>query len=366
MAQVELSSDYFPQVGDTLRIVVADSTYAAGLDQLTPGIDREWDFGTPVGVESRAQAVSSVAGDTLFPNADLKIQNFSATLSYYEVTETSFNLVGVQTRIDLFPDIGITAPVTPSRPIRRAPLRYEDSFSTQANNTITISTDSLPAEALAVLGPLATSIDSLRITTESTREDMADAYGTIILGTNTFEVLREKQEESIYVRLEAKNNALRVWGDITELAINQSPDLAGVLGQQPATITYFYWSPGVIEPIAEFLTDAETGFVQLMSYKRPPTSTSTGGPSISQASVRVFPNPARDLATFEIEGLERGRYYLNLINMMGQQVDSKEFSPLGNQTRLNLDVSALPQGSYMYSLRNERGRTISTKILKVY
>jgi hypothetical protein len=103
-----------------------------------------------------------------------------------------------------------------------------------------------------------------------------------------------------------------------------------------------------------------------MNYKRPPTSTSTGGPSLLQASIRVFPNPATNLATFEIEGLERGRYFLNLINTMGQKVDSREFTPIGNQIRLNLDVSTLPQGIYMYSLRNERGRTITTKILQVH
>jgi hypothetical protein len=365
-AQVALSSDYFPQAGDTLRTVTADSTYAAGLNQLTSGIDREWDFGTPVALNARSQAVVSTEGDTLFPNADLKIRAFTGTLSYYEVTETSFNLVGVQTQVALFPELDITAAVTPSRPTRRAPLNYDDVFNTETSNSIVISTDSLPEAILEALGPLITSIDSLRITTISTREDRADAYGTVILGTNTYEVLRERRNESIYIRLEAKNNILQLWADVTELAISQAPQIAPFLGQQPATTTYIYWSPGVIDPIAEFITDGETGTVQNMEYKQPTTSTSTGGPGLLQASIRVFPNPASDLATFEIEGLERGHYYLNLINTMGQKVGSKEFTPIGNQTRLNLDVSGLPQGMYMYRLRNERGRTITTKILQVH
>jgi hypothetical protein len=363
--QVELSADYFPQAGDTLRTVTADSAYAVGLDQLTPGIDREWDFGTPVAAASRSQAVVSTEGDTLFPNADLKIRAFTGTLSYYAVSETSFDLVGVQTQVALFPDLNITAAVTPSRPTRRAPLSYEDVFSTETSNSIVISTDSLPTEILEALGPVVNSVDSLRVTTVSTREDRADAYGTVTLGTSTYEVLRERRNESIYIRLEAKNNALRIWVDVTELAIIQAPGIAPFLGQQSPTITYLYWSPGEIDPIAEFLTDGE-GVVQNMEYKQPTTSTSTGGPSLAQASIRVYPNPATDLATFEIEGLERGRYFLNLINTMGQKVDSREFTPFGNQTRLNLDVSGLPQGMYMYSLRNERGRTITTKILQVH
>lgn len=365
-AQVELSADYFPQAGDTLRSVTADSLYAAGLDQLTPGADREWNFGTPVAFNSRSEAVVSTEGDTLFPDADLKIQTTAFTQSYYEVTATSFDLVGLQTRLEIFPDFQLTTAVTPARPTRRAPLRYQDVFSTETSNSVTVSPDSLPPAALELLGPIVIGVDSLRITTISTRMDQADAYGMVILGTNNFEVLRERRDESIYVRLEARNNSLQLWADVTELAVAQAPQIAGFLGQQPATTTYLYWSPGVIEPIAEFLTDSETGTVQNMNYKRPPTSTSTGGPSLARASIRVFPNPATDLATFEIEGLERGRYYLNLINTMGQKVASREFTPLGNQTRLNLDVSALPAGMYMYSLRNERGRTITTKILQVH
>ncbi|WP_020567541.1 T9SS type A sorting domain-containing protein [Neolewinella persica] len=365
-AQVTLSSDYFPQAGDTLRTVTADSTYAVGLNQLSAGIDREWNFGTPVAEGARLQAVVSTEGDTLFPIADVKILAFNGTLSYYKITETSFDLVGVQTQVALFPDLDITAAVTPSRPTRRAPLTYQDVFTTETSNSIVVGTDSLPEAVLEALGPVVTSIDSLRITTISNREDLADAYGTLVLGTNTFEVLRERRNENIYIRLEAKNNALQLWGDVTALAIAQAPQVAPFLGQQPATTTYTYWSPGEIDPIVEFITDGETGVVQNMEYKQPTTSTSTGGPALLQASIRVFPNPATDLATFEIEGLERGRYFLSLVNTMGQKVKSREFTPLGNQTRLNLDVSALPQGMYMYSLRNERGRTIATKILRVH
>lgn len=363
--QVQLTAEYFPKVGDTLRTLIADSTYAAGLDQLTPGTDREWNFGTPVPVDFRAEAVESTEGDTLFPNADLKIRTAIFTQSYYQVSETEFNLVGIQSRLEIFPDYELTTAITPVRPIRRAPLSYQDIFNTETTNSVTLSPDSIPPAALALLGSILTGVDSIRITTTSTREDFADAYGTVIIGSKTYEVLREKRSESIYVKLEVKAAALPLWVDVTNLAVSQAPQIAGFLGQQTPTITYLYWNPGTIEPIAEFLTETETGTVLRLSYKEPVTSTSTGGPLLSQATISVFPNPATDLATFEMKGLDRGNYTLTLVNMVGRQLRTREFSSVGNLTRLSLDVSKLPQGMYLYNLRNAQGRTIATKRLLV-
>ncbi|MEM9528958.1 MAG: T9SS type A sorting domain-containing protein, partial [Bacteroidota bacterium] len=101
------------------------------------------------------------------------------------------------------------------------------------------------------------------------------------------------------------------------------------------------------------------------SYKRAQPTTSVGGPSFTQAKVKVYPNPASSLATFEMEGLERGTYTLSLIDLTGRRVAQREFTPLGNLTRLNLDVSRLPGGLYLYSLRNERGRMVATRRLQV-
>ncbi|MGK0334621.1 MAG: hypothetical protein ACI974_001444 [Paraglaciecola sp.] len=46
-------------------------------------------------------------------------------------------------------------------------------------------------------------------------------------------------------------------------------------------------------------------------------------------------------------------------------MESRTFSPIGDQTRLNVNVSTLPKGLYLYSLRNSLGRTITTKRLIV-
>jgi len=144
-----------------------------------------------------------------------------------------------------------------------------------------------------------------------------------------------------------------------------NPTLAGFVGQQDVTKTYLFWSPEIIEPIVEIVTLEQTGEMQRMDYRRRQRPVSTGSPGLRQAQVKVYPNPASELATFEFTGLERGSYTLSLYNVNGSMMESRTFSPIGDQTRLNVNVSTLPKGLYLYSLRNSLGRTITTKRLIV-
>lgn len=363
-AQFTLTADYFPVVGDTLKFTVADSAFAANVDLMVDGGENlDWYLGNAIGAGDFNEPVVA-ANDPDFPDATISIITNGVTESFYLASETSFDLVGVKTSFDLLPNFPISTPVTPVRPVRRAPLSFGATFSAVTENSVTLSPDSIPAEVLGEIGTALNNVDSLRITTVSTRSDEVDAYGTVRLGDNFYPVLREKRTEEVFIRLEVRTLPLN-WIDVTGSITILNPQLADLLGQQPTTINYLFWAEDSKEPIVDVTTDAETGTVQRMTYKRAQTSTSTGGPGQRQAQVRVFPNPATALATFEIEGLSPGNYTLQLVDMVGRRMATREFSPLGDQTRLNLDVSNLRAGIYLYTLRNERGRTITTKKLQV-
>lgn len=362
-AQLTLTTDYFPVAGDTLRTVLADSTFAANAE-LFPlgGEDLSWNFSNATGVRDINEPVDAVISED-FPAATVSIQT-NNTLSFYQVSETSFDLVGVETQFDFLPNFPIATEVTPARPIRRAPLTFGATSGSTTENTVTISPDSIPAEALGEIGTALNGVDSVRITTISTREDVVDAWGTVRLLDNFYPVLREKRTESVFIRLELQTLPLP-FVDVTGTISIFNPDLAALVGQQPITATYTFWNDESKEAIAEVTTSEETGEVSRMTYKRAQQSTSTGGPGVLQARVQVYPNPATDFTTFEVEGLTPGRYLLQLINVAGRRVATREFTPFGNQTRLSLDVSELPAGLYLYSLINEQGRRIVTKKLKV-
>lgn len=364
-AQVPLSNNYFPAIGDTLKTSIADSVYANSLDlQLEGGADLFWSFGTPTALINFSEPVVENT-DTRFPDAEFVLRTNESNTNYYRITTDAMLLVGVRSRLDLFPDFELTAPVNPGRAVRRAPLNFEDEFATVTQNQTVISPDSLPAEALDLLGDAFDAVDSLRITTTSTRNDQVDAWGTVRLGDNYYDVLREKRRESIFIDLEAKAPGIPIWVNVTAALAIENPEFSEFLGQQAPTVTYIFWNNESKEPIGSFEVDPETNIVERMEYKRAETATSTNGPGIAQATIRVFPNPAVNLATFEVEGLQQGTYDLRLINIIGKEVDSHTFTTLGEQTRVELNVSTLPSGIYLYSLRNQSGRIITTKKLRV-
>jgi hypothetical protein len=363
-AQVTLSNDYFPVAGDTLKYNTVDSVYVSTLVVADAGANLTWDFGIPAINEERADAVTLIGTDTSFLDASLKILSRNGTQSYYSVSDTEFNLVGIKTSFDLLPNFLLSAPADPVRPTRRAPLNYLDNFETMTSNTVIVSVDSLPQEALDLIGDAVTNFDSMRLTTTSARTDVVDAYGSLTIDDRTYTVLREARTESIFIALEVQSGFLP-WTDVTATITIINPTLAGFVGQQDITKTYLFWSPEIIEPIVEIVTLEQTGEVQRMDYRRRQRPVSTGGPGLRQAQVKVYPNPASQLATFEFTGLERGSYTLSLYNVNGSMMKSRTFSPISDQTRLNVNVSTLPKGLYLYSLRNSLGRTITTKRLIV-
>jgi hypothetical protein len=363
-AQITLTTDYFPMAGDTLRFSVADSASTVGVDLLSPGPDRNWDFGTLVPRFNFTEPVESTQGDSLFPSADVRIRTNVVNLSYYQITETSFDLVGVRGRLDIFPDFELVTPVSPQRPVRRAPLNYEDTFMTQTANSVVLSPDSLPQTILILLGDAISGVDSIRITTISIRDDEIDAYGNLTVNGTAYDVLREKRTETINTRIAFKTGVLP-FVDVTAVVQTVSGELGQFLGEQEPTTTYIFWSDGSVDPIATVEVDQETQAATSVSYKRTGTTSSTTGPSGRKATIAVYPNPAQQRATFEIEGLTGGGHTLHLISMTGQKVFTRHFQPLGDQTRINVDVSQLPRGIYLYSLRNDRGRTLATKRLLV-
>jgi hypothetical protein len=238
-AQITLTTDYFPMAGDTLRFSVADSASTVGVDLLSPGPDRNWDFGTLVPRFNFTEPVESTQGDSLFPSADVRIRTNVVNLSYYQITETSFDLVGVRGRLDIFPDFELVTPVSPQRPVRRAPLNYEDTFMTQTANSVVLSPDSLPQTILILLGDAISGVDSIRITTISIRDDEIDAYGNLTVNGTAYDVLREKRTETINTRIAFKTGVLP-FVDVTAVVQTVSGELGQFLGEQEPTTTYIF------------------------------------------------------------------------------------------------------------------------------
>jgi hypothetical protein len=360
-SQITLSNAYFPEAGDTLVYGVTDSSYA--VDLLTAGPAREWDFGNPTAARLRRQLANPVGEDTTFAGADLILGIDANTVGYYRVTDDVFELIGIRGSNELLAGVELNAPVDPPRPERRAPLRYADSYTTNTVNQVEVLVDSLPEEITDQFGSALSSGSTLRITATSSRTDEVDAYGELTLQGRTYSVLREKRVEQVTTTVEAITGIGTF--DITSTLEQQQPELADVLGEADPTTTYYFWAEGEKEAIAIVTVNEDGEADGGISFIRTDQTNSTGSIRLARAQVSVFPNPARSQAIFEVEGLESGNYTLRLVNVLGREVHREEFTAARGRGRLEVDVSRLARGTYLYSLTNERGLLLTTRRLLV-
>ena len=361
-AQEVLTTNYFPAPGDTLFTNVATIDYALEQDFiLEGGVDLTWTFADPTEFFTSADPVA-LPEDDRFPTADFVITEDVVTQNFLRVDGDVLNLVGVVSRLEVLPSFELVAPADPPRPLRRTGLTVGAELISETENSVTVSPDELPAEAIALIGTeIIAAVDSLRITTISNRQDSVDAYGTVILDGTPYSTIRERRREFIYIRLETKRGRLP-FIDVTETIQIVEPRLGGFLGEQDTIDTYFWWNNDSKEAIVEVGVDTD-GEVVSMRYKRTPQSTSTRGPVLTHAEVKLYPNPATDVVTYQLSNLARGHYQVAVVNMLGQRVVRREFNAFGDQTQLTLDLGNLHSGQYLVSLTNERGRIISTRKL---
>ena|SRR5690554_6081793 len=80
--------------------------------------------------------------------------------------------------------------------------------------------------------------------------------------------------------------------------------------------------------------------------------------AVNEKNVNVFPNPANDFVTFQIDGLENGNVVISSIT--GQEVVNTSVNGLAK-----VDVSALNNGVYIYKITNSNGELIKTSKLVI-
>jgi hypothetical protein len=80
--------------------------------------------------------------------------------------------------------------------------------------------------------------------------------------------------------------------------------------------------------------------------------------SYQSLSVNVFPNPFSQSTVFNINGSSNSSYQLKILNSLGEEISSYNFS--GNEFTLN--ASSISSGLYMYVLRDGEGKTKSGKL----
>lgn len=352
IAQITLTSDYLPVAGDKIELSVADDFSKVTLPSSG---NHDADFSKLVEVESSEEtfiAASESAVADSFPSANLVLNDGNPGFLFYYSDATTYDYVGFVGEEYL----GIDVPVRmePLQPVtrRKAPFEFGDNFDASFDVQLTFSADVLPD---SLLGNIQIKPDSIRVTITSSSTYIAEGFGKVTIPGATYDALRIKSIEDRDTKLEGKLG--QIWINITSLVPNPQ------LGERKIE-TYTYYSNESSTPILSVEVDNDRNITGISYKKNDLTPTFNPSENFAKADLSITPNPVIDSSTLNFSNVQKGTYQVRVFNVLGREVWSNFYELAGNN-KIEVDFGGLRKGTYLYSLIDDTGKTITTKRLLV-
>lgn len=357
-AQITVTNSVFPAEGDTLRVYY-DSDISS-IDLLSPGENLFWNFSsfntdTEQDVVFLAASEGSAASD--FPDADLvALFDDIGSERYLNVTSDYVAEVGFAGLDPILRMLRLSTIYDEEYIIQKAPLNYGDVHRDTALLRSKFLFDSLPQEIKDQLG--AFRADSIRVDVAVTRNDEVDAWGQVEIPGGIYNVLRNRSVEMRNTSVFAYTSFFG-WANVTQ-TIQGLLDDPSVLEPVELTI-YTFLSNNSKEPIAAVTLDS-LGMPGQVQFKR--TDVTSTSDQWRYASVKMTPNPTYGKVKLYYSGLTRGEYELVIHDILGKILKRIRLT-LDENGIEKMDHSDLSKGTYLYSLKTDKGETITTKRLVV-
>lgn len=363
LAQITVTSATFPEAGDTLRIAI-DAEPNINLQE--PGENLTWNFTSLDGpvFENIILDANEGAAFSEFPNATIMTGQTPLAETYFRTTATEYTSLGYSGQDPIGLGLDVAFKNSPPLLERVSPLNYDDDSNSSSFVSVPFAWDDLPAVITDSL-PLPTTPDSIAIEVETTRTETVDAWGKVALPVGTYDVLRVRRlditETSVQALVPTLPGLPSLWVNVTTLLGGVSPLLGG-----DTTLTYRYYNDESKEPIAIIRADPVDDTPTNAQYKSvDPNSVSIIKLYDKKPNIYAYPNPAIDRVRFDAVNIPNGKYDLNIYNILGVKVWSRNYDFRNASDTIQLDVSNFKKGTYLYSLVNQRGKTLATRRLVI-
>lgn len=359
-AQTVITNEVFPALGDTLTYGL--TTAPENLPITAAGEAQVWDYSSleaDVFVQQIYETPDSGAGVALFPQATLLSRAAQGLESYWRVTENSVELLGAYGQDPL--ELGILFSTSFTTPLTEisTPLNYLDTMESSASFLVPFATEDLPDTIVALL-PIAP--DSFRVRININRLDVVDAWGSLQLPENSYEVLRQKRLETATIRVDAKISFLG-WQDVTDVI---SPLLMGADFQQDSLLTYRFWSNEARDPVLICNTDSTGQNMASAQFRNSLLTTNASEEAQSLTSLSVFPNPAADFVQINIQGVPTGQYHIQFFQNNGVLAKEERLWVGGNGITHTWSISDLQPGFFIGILKNmDTGKTMGRPVVLI-
>jgi len=329
-AQISITSSDMPGTGDAMRL--SNNITTGGVDYTQTGENYTWDFSTLFPLTQTVDTFANVSSVpflyqlVFFPNivANLAkpfldfdlIPGLDVTDPYlfYMNTNSNYKDVGFAVTFNSIP-----IPIKFDEPdiLYDFPLNYGNVDSSNSGFEL----------GLANLG--FAGIDRKRVNT-------VDGWGTLITPYGTFDALRLKshvfETDTIYI-------------DSIGFGTTIERDY----------IEYKWMGNNKGLPLLQVTEELGLVRVAYIDSIRNPTTTITEG-DLSEFSIDVFPNPARNNATISVNGNQTGSVSLSVFNMAGLKVKDVYSGSLNpGKQNFKIDLSGIPEGIYLIRIETLDG-----------
>jgi len=354
VGQPIITAEVLPRIGDT--ILMASDNLPENIAILGKGEDQSWDMMSLQSAFTQKIAIKAANRSRRkmpFAKEGVLMQEMNGINNFFKSDGHSLELLG---SIGLDPmNMGVQTTTYYTQPIETVhfPLKYGMTSTEEGRFSFKVAVEDLPK---AVLYTLPITPDSIRYRCLVTQTKEIDAWGTLALPDNTYDVLREKNIEERVYRIDIKVGNLP-WQDITEGVDDpkmQVPQISQSYhfysNETTSKVAVAYMKPNGVNPEAVYYTVSDPSSTMRTSNGRP--------------DIYAYPNPAINDVRFEFSNLKPSEYSLKIYNILGVVVMEEKY-PLNGFNTKKLDVSKLRKGTYLYSLSDAKGKTVATRRLMV-
>ena len=355
-SQITLTTDYFPEVGDTLRVATAVDP---NIDLGSPGADVTWDFTSLVGPVFESVLLDPADGDAFasFSDATVMTGQIGAGEQYFKATSSAYESLGFSGADPAGLGLEVIFRNEPSLIERRAPLNYPDLNTSSSSVMVPFAWADLPAIITDSLGNLPITPDSIGIEVVTDRVENVDAWGTVQLPMGDYEVLRLRRRTITDTRLKAFVPIFG-WTDVTDLIPNE------FLGMD-TTLSYRFYNNDVKEEIAIVNVNPDTEEINNVRFKSDNSTTNIIQLHNGKIGIHAYPNPAIHNVRFDVVNMPAGNYKLKMYNILGTEVWNQTYSLVSQQDTISINLYTFKKGTYLYSLSDDSGKPIVTRRLMI-
>jgi len=358
-----------PLVGEA-QITVTNSTFIAAGDEiigynvLMPGnvnlgtassVGQTWDWSTlpQTGLDTIMVLQASMGPNfSDFPSADV-FQEVAGSAAYAVIGSSTVDVIGLAGDV-LGLGFDFVTPYQDPREIQFAPLSYPMSFTSTSKIFLQIDPEDYPQlDSFITASAPSVTVDSARLTIETTSAHEIDAFGIMQLPTGSHDVLRHYINTISNAIILVK---VPIFGWVDP---NSLPGVSLPFGGLDTTVIYEFQDATQKNPIAVANVD-NFGVITDIQYSAISPLTNSSSISNSDYSVKVYPSPAIDHLNFVTTGLNPGYYKVIVRNVIGAEVlvEQVKMEP-GRTTRL--DLANLDRGTYLYNFLDDNGKTLATR-----